>query len=137
MKNLSLEDITSLNEKNVLEYLYSMYPFAMESLQDKKLCAFISFKICESFLFKVYAPTDIHISETEKVKVHIYETISNGKYQDGGYQILNIRKDDRFTRTSWQELFSDDWYSAGVVNTKQLLDMMKFAARLCRLRVFE
>lgn len=137
MKNLSFEDITSLNEKNVLEHLYGMYPFSMESLQDKKLCAFTSFKVCDSFSFKIYAPIDIPISETEKVKVVVYETIGKGKYQDDGYKILNIRKDNRFIRTNWRDLFSDDWRSAGVITTKQLLDMMKFAVRLCQLRIFE
>jgi hypothetical protein len=137
MKDLSFEEIHSLNEENVLEYLFGMYSFNMESLQEKKLCAFISFKICSSFSFKIYASTDAPTSEIKEIKIHVYETVGKGKHQDGSYQMLNVKKDARFNRTEWQKLFPDDWRSTGILSTKQLLDMMKFTARLCRLRVFE
>jgi hypothetical protein len=139
MKNLSFEDLVSLNENNILEFLYGMYPFNMEALQEKKLHTLTSFKISNSFTFKVYAPTDLSFSKVEKIKAHVYEINKKSFYNPAfeGSQLLNVKKDNIFNRTEWQDLFLDDWRSAGILSPAQLLGMMRYTARLCRLRVFE
>lgn len=132
MRNLSFNDISILDTKNLLPFLKNLYPFNMELMQENEMRKLVSFRVGNSFVFKTYLPMD---DNSNKIRLHIYEFTE--KHKQDQYSLLNIQQDHRFARTEWKSHFSADWRKAAEITVDDLLNIMKFTARLCRLRVFE
>jgi hypothetical protein len=133
MKNLTFDDVRSLTKNNLLKELVVLYPFQAEKEFDSKRWVLFCFSVENMFSFSVYAPQDVPADEINELRVHLYE--SHGRNKTFG--LLYPKNDQRFVGVDWTEFFQKDPRSAAIVSPDVLLEMMKFTARLSRMKVFQ
>jgi len=133
MKNLSFEQIRSLTKDSLIEELAAIYPFQIEKEFEATQHALFSFTVENMFAFSVYVPIVVNVETVDNLRVHWYESSGRGKE----YRLLYPQHDKRFESVEWLNCFQKDPRSAAVVSPVVLLEMMKFAARLSRMKVFQ
>lgn len=129
MKNIKYDDTKSLTKDNVLEFFYS---FEMKNVSCQWI--FLSFVVEDIFKFSVYLPPNIPAAKIDSLKVHLYEIMGHPKTS---WSLLHPKTDKRFINEYWVDFFQKDPRSAAILSPKDLVDMVKFTARLSRIKVFE
>lgn len=133
MKNLRFDELKDFSNNDVLNFLNTVYN--SESLYVVEQLVTIPFSVENLFSFNVYVPAT-SIFEIKELKIHIFEMIWRHKKYFHLKQI-HPKTDSRFINEPWSNLFLKDPRSAAIVAPNDLLNMMKFAARLSRIKVFE
>lgn len=133
MKNLSFEQIRAFTYENLIKELAAIYPFQIEKEFEATQWSLFSFSVEKMFSFSVYVPIVVNVETIDSLRVHLYESLGRGRE----FRLLDPKHDKRFESVEWLKYFQKDPRSAATVTPSVLLDMMKFAARLSRMKVFQ
>jgi|SRR6185436_8801211 len=137
MKNLSLDELKELSILDVLDFLNKKCESYLVEQQ-----VIVPFNVAMSFSFNICLPSDLPLREDQNVKVYIFEFV---RHYNRSYSLKNIdpKTDKRFVNEIWSKLFisensvNDLGYVAENVSIDNLLEMIKFTARLSRIKIFE
>lgn len=136
--DLNFEDSKKFSSLDLRNFLINLNGESFTSCIINQ-CDVIIFSVENTFSFNVYVPQETSILELNKLKIHIFEMMWNHKKS---YHLKPIlpKLDSRFTNQSWIELFSISSFmknEAAIVTFDDLLNIIKFVARLSKIKIFE
>lgn len=133
MKNLNSNEVKEFSVESTINYLNECFRHGPTFVTNQ--LSTILFSVGDLVVFGIYISPNQSITENSTLKVHIFEKILCHK---NAYTMRQItpKFDERFMHRPWAHLFSPDPRNAAVVLPHDLVDMMKFSARLSLIKIF-